>query len=66
MVAEGCGNNRLINMDTKYSFKDDPEEYWKMREERKKTRGEEIMSDWEKNHPNEVYGGNTFNFGDNE
>jgi hypothetical protein len=50
----------------KKDYEDDPEEYWNEIRERKEERGRERLSEWEKRNPNQVYGGNTFNFGDNE
>lgn len=43
-------------------YYDDPEEFFQILKERKEMETEDFNKNWERNHPNEVPGGNTFSY----
>jgi hypothetical protein len=49
-------------MTTQEQYKDDPEEYFQIKKDREEQKTQDFHDYWNRWHPNEVPGGNTFSY----
>lgn len=54
MAVEQPTEIRTTNM--KKDYEDDPEEYWREKQDRKDSNGQEIIDRWERENPHVPYG----------
>jgi hypothetical protein len=54
--------NLPTNMTTQEQYKDDPEEYFQIKKDREEQKTQDFHDYWNRWHPNEVPGANTFSY----